>query len=297
MIWTVTLNPALDYVVRLDNLALGETNRTNSEDIYLGGKGINVSSVLGQLGVKSVALGFVAGFTGEYLISSFKERGVDADFVFVTNGTTRINVKIKTDNETEINANGPCVSDDELAEFFTKIDKIEDGDTLVLSGSVPKNLPGDIYEQILYRIGDKDITVVVDASGDLLDKTLKYKPYLIKPNKDELELFWGKKITSDEDVIKASRLAIEKGAQCVLTSLGGDGAILVAKDKVYKKDAPKGVVKNAVGAGDSMVAGFLAGLIDSGDLESALSLGIAAGSATAFSDDLATKDKIYELTK
>ncbi len=297
MIWTVTLNPALDYVVRLDSLAPSKTNRTNSEDIYLGGKGINVSSVLGELGVKSVALGFVAGFTGEYLITALKERGVDADFVFVKNGTTRINVKIKTETETEINANGPQIDNDELNQFYTKIDKIKDGDTLVLSGSIPKNLPSDIYEKILCRLKDKDITVVVDASGEALSKTLKYNPYLIKPNKDELELFWGKEINGDEDVVKASRKAQEMGAQCVLTSLGGDGAILVTKDNVYKKSAPKGTVKNAVGAGDSMVAGFLAGLIESGDLESALSLGISAGSATAFSDDLATKDKIYELLK
>ena len=300
MIYTVTLNPAIDYVIRADELKIGEINRTSSENIFFGGKGINVSFILSELGIKSTAFGFVAGFTGDAIEKGVKEKGIEADFVRVVTGFTRINVKINSVFETEINGRGPIIDEYALRMFFMKLEKIKSGDTLILAGSVPGSLPSDMYERILSMLSHKGIRVIVDASGELLLNVLKYNPFLIKPNIHELgELFDTKVETTEQVTFYASKLQ-EMGAKNVLVSMGADGAILLDEDGVFHScDACKGEVKNTVGAGDSMVAGFIAGY-ESGGYEHALKLGTACGSATAFSDGLAHKFAIarymHELT-
>lgn len=297
MIYTVTFNPAIDYVVGLDNVAAGEINRAKSERIFFGGKGINVSLVLAELGIKSVALGFAAGFTGRAIEDGVRARGVETDFIFTESGFSRINVKIKAEKETEINGRGPEISESAAARLYDKLGALKDGDILVLAGSIPNSLPADTYEKIMRRVADRDVRVVVDASGKLLLNTLKYKPFLIKPNDRELGEMFGKELNALEEIIGHAYKLREMGAENVLVSMAGDGAVLIdGSGELHRCAACRGQVRNSVGAGDSMVAGFIAGIAD-GDHEYALRLGTACGGATAFSDGLAEKDEIYGLLK
>ena len=297
MVYTVTFNPAIDYVVHTGEMKLGATNRSEREEMYFGGKGINVSIVLRELGIKSKALGFTAGFTGEAIEKGLADAGIDTDFVRLETGNSRINVKIKASEETELNGQGPDIDDTSLSALFEKLDRLSDGDTLVLAGSIPSSLPSDIYERILERLSRKKIKAVVDATKDLLLNVLKYKPFLVKPNNHELGEMFGVTLKTDEEIEKYARKLQEMGAVNVLISMAGDGAMLIDEfGKMHRCGVCKGEVKNSVGAGDSMVAGFTAGVIN-GDYEYALKLGTAAGGATAFSDGLATKEEITELVK
>lgn len=299
MIYTVTFNPAVDYVVHTDEVNLGGVNRSKREEIYFGGKGINVSTVLSELGVKSRALGFVAGFTGEAIEKGVAEKGVETDFVHLENGFSRINVKIKSESETELNGQGPEIDGKALNALFEKLDKLSDGDTLVLAGSIPSSMPADIYEKILERLQNqnKNIKAVVDATKDLLMNVLKYKPFLIKPNNHELGEMFGVTLKTAEEIAEYAQKLKDMGARNVLVSMAGDGALLLDENgKTHLCGVCRGTVKNSVGAGDSMVAGFVAGS-ERGDYEYALKLGTAAGGATAFSDGLAEKALIDELLK
>lgn len=296
MIYTITFNPAIDYIVYIDNFKLGGVNRAKNEEIYFGGKGINVSIILRELGVDSKALGFVAGFTGDAIEQGILEMGVKTDFVHLPKGCSRINVKLKSGEETDMNGRGPEIDRTSLETLFYKLDKLEDGDTLILAGSIPLALPHDIYENIMFRLCHKKLRVVVDATKSLLMNVLKYRPYLIKPNIDELGDLFGVELHDADEVIPYAQELQKKGARNVLVSMAGDGAILLAEDKqIYRCKACSGKVINSVGAGDSMLAGFLAG-IDRG-VEYAMHLATAAGGATAFSKGLAKKDEIYELIK
>ncbi len=295
MVYTVTFNPAIDYVVHTAEMRLGEVNRSSSEEMYFGGKGINVSIVLNELGTPSIALGFTAGFTGEAIENGIKAMGIKSDFVRLKTGNSRINVKIKAGEETELNGQGPHIDDEALEALFVKLDKLSDGDTLVLAGSIPSSLPSDIYERIMQRLSDRKIRTVVDATNDLLLKVLKYKPFLIKPNNHELGEMFGVTLSEDEEIERYARKLKDMGAINVLISMAGDGAMLIDENgKCHRCGVCKGKVRNSVGAGDSMVAGFLTGA-QNGDYEYALKLGTAAGGATAFSDGLAVKTKIKEL--
>lgn len=297
MIYTVTLNPSIDYIVRLDELKTGITNRTTSEEYYIGGKGINVSCVLSELGIKSTALGFVAGFTGEAIEKGLKNPKITADFITLKSGISRINIKIKAGEETEINCQGPHIDEEELLNLFDKIDNIQSGDTLIIAGNIPNTLPDDVYERIIEKLDGKDVRIVVDATKKLLVNSLKYKPFLIKPNRQELSEIFDTTVKTESDVVKYAQELQKMGAKNVLVSLGGDGALLVDEfGKVHKEGVIKGhKVLNTVGSGDSMVAGFVAGCIDKNDYAYALKLGSACGNATAFLNGLATKDKIDEL--
>lgn len=298
MVYTVTFNPAIDYVVHTGEMKLGMTNRSEREEMYFGGKGINVSIVLRELGVDSKALGFTAGFTGEAIEKGLADMGIDTDFVRLENGNSRINVKIKSEEETELNGQGPDIDDDAVAALFEKLEALSDGDTLVLAGSIPSSLPSDIYERILAKLAGRDIRTVVDATKDLLLNVLKYKPFLIKPNNHELGEMFGVALSTDADIEKYARKLQKMGARNVLISMAGDGAMLIDETgEKHRCGVCKGTVKNSVGAGDSMVAGFTAGIQqgDQLDYEYALKLGTAAGGATAFSDGLAQKEKIAEL--
>lgn len=293
MIYTVTLNPAIDYVIMLDNLKTGNVNRISSENVYPGGKGINVSGILKELGYESCALGFISGFSGAFIKDSLDKKGLDTDFIDLENGFSRINVKIKSDEETEINGQGPHISDEKLNQLYEKIDKLNEGDILILSGSIPKTLDERLYENIMKKIEGKHVKVVVDATKDLLLNVLKYKPFLIKPNNHELEEIFNVKLKSNEDVALYARKLKEMGAKNVLVSMGKDGAILVNEEnRVFISNIPKGEVINSVGAGDSMVAGFVSGYISTNSYEEALKLGASCGSATAFSSDLANREFI-----
>ena len=295
MVYTVTFNPAIDYVVRIKEIIVGATNHSQREEIYFGGKGINVSVVLKELGVDSKALGFTAGFTGEAIEKGLADLGIDTDFVHLKTGNSRINVKLKSAEETEINGQGPHIDDESVTALFQKLDSLTDGDTLILAGSIPSSLPADIYERILERLSLKKIRVVVDATNDLLLNVLKFKPFLVKPNNHELGDMFGVKLKTDEEIEKYARKLQDMGAVNVLISMAKDGSMLIDETgKMHRMGVCKGKVKNSVGAGDSMVAGFTAG-IQSGDYEYALKLATAAGGATAFSDGLATKEKITEL--
>ena len=295
MVYTVTFNPAIDYVVRIKEIIVGATNHSQREEIYFGGKGINVSVVLKDLGVDSKALGFTAGFTGEAIEKGLADLGIDTDFVHLKTGNSRINVKLKSAEETEINGQGPHIDDESVTALFQKLDSLTDGDTLILAGSIPSSLPADIYERILERLSLKKIRVVVDATKDLLLNVLKFKPFLVKPNNHELGDMFGVKLKTDEEIEKYARKLQDMGAVNVLISMAKDGSMLIDETgKMHRMGVCKGKVKNSVGAGDSMVAGFTAG-IQSGDYEYALKLATAAGGATAFSDGLATKEKITEL--
>ena len=299
MIYTVTFNPALDYNVRLDTLTPGKINRVTFEQVLGGGKGINVSIVLGNLGHKSTAMGFLAGFTGKEIIRQLRTFNADEDFVQLDEGFSRINVKVKADIETEINGQGPKISEAKRDELFEKLSKLGAGDTLVISGSVPNTLPDDMYERTLEPLQGKGIRVVVDAEKGLLLKILKFNPWLIKPNNHELGDMFGVTLKTDEEIITYAKKLQEKGAQNVLISMAGDGAILLtAEGKSYKSAAPKGTLVNSIGAGDSMVAGFIAGFEESGgDYEKAFKMGVATGSASAFSENLATRPEVEALLK
>lgn len=297
MVYTVTFNPAVDYVVHTDEISVGGVNRAKGEKIYFGGKGINVSMVLSELGVKSKALGFVAGFTGDAIEKGVAEKGIETDFVHLDNGFSRINVKIKSEKETELNGQGPKIDGKALDELFEKLDKLSDGDTIVLAGSIPDSMPTDIYEKILERLQNKNVKAVVDATKDLLMNVLKYKPFLIKPNNHELGEMFGVTLKTNAEIAEYAQKLKDMGARNVLVSMAGDGALLLDENgKTHVCGVCKGTVKNSVGAGDSMVAGFIAGS-ENGDYEYALKLGTAAGGATAFSDGLAEKALIDELLK
>ena len=296
MIYTVTFNPALDYIVKVDHLILGMVNRTVQEDIYYGGKGINVSIVLNNLGLQSTALGFIAGFTGREISDGVAAMGVASDFIELREGISRINVKIKSQEESEINGQGPMIHDDELEMLYKKLDGIQDGDILVLAGSIPNTLPEDIYEKIMARLQEKDIKIVVDATKDLLLNVLKYHPFMIKPNNHELGEMFGVVLKTNDEIIHYAKELQKRGARNVLISMAGDGAILVDENgQTFISAPPKGTVKNSVGAGDSMVAGFIAGYLKSENYEDALKMGLATGSASAFSEGLATKEEVYQL--
>ncbi|WP_044975783.1 1-phosphofructokinase [Ruminococcus sp. HUN007] len=295
MIYTVTFNPAIDYVVKTDKMKSGEVNRANEEKMYFGGKGINVSLVLRELGIKSRAFGFIAGFTGEAIENGLASQGIETGFVRLKNGFSRINVKIKSDEETELNGRGPDIPDDAVKELFEKLEMIKDGDTLVLAGSIPPSIPSDIYEKILAHLEGRKIRTVVDATKDLLLNVLKYRPFLVKPNNHELGEMFGVKLETVEQIAEYAEKLRDMGARNVLVSMAGDGAILLDENgKIHTCGVCKGTVKNSVGAGDSMVAGFIAGA-EKGDYEYALKLGTACGGATAFSDGLAKKEDIFRL--
>ena len=295
MVYTVTFNPAIDYVVHTKEMQVGQVNRSESEEIYFGGKGINVSFVLHELGIPSKALGFVAGFTGAALENGVQASGIETDFVHLKNGFSRINVKIKSEEETDLNGQGPVIDEAALQELFEKLKQLKDGDTLVLAGSIPNTLPADIYERILESLSDRAIRTVVDATKDLLLNVLKYKPFLVKPNNYELGEMFGVTLHTTEEIATYAAKLKEMGAQNVLVSMAGDGALLLDDHgKTHVCGVCKGTVKNSVGAGDSMVAGFLAGSID-GDYAYALKLGTATGGATAFSDGLAKREEIDRL--
>lgn len=296
MIYTVTFNPSLDYIMNVENFKQGSVNRSEKEEIYAGGKGINVSIVLKNLGLENKALGFVAGFTGKQIEQTVKNYGCYSDFIELKNGLSRINVKLKGKIESEINGGGPDIDEESLNILFEKLRKIQDGDILVLAGSIPNSLPKDIYEKIMAKLNDKDIKVVVDATQDLLMNVLKYKPFFIKPNNHELGEIFNRELKTDDEIVECAKKLQEMGVQNVLISMAGDGAILVASDgNVYKSAVPKGKLINSVGAGDSMVAGFITGYLKNNDLHEALKMGIATGSASAFSEYLATEDKVLEL--
>lgn len=295
MIYTVTFNPAVDYVVHTKELAAGTVNRSVSEEIYFGGKGINISLVLAELEVPSKALGFVAGFTGAAIENALAECGIKTDFVRLEKSFSRINVKIKSDTETELNGQGPEIPSHKLEELFSKLEALRDGDTIILAGSVPKSLPSDIYEKILEYLSGRDVRTVVDATGELLLNTLKYRPFLVKPNNFELGELFGVNIGTADDVVEYAEKLREMGAQNVLVSMAQDGAVLLDNEgQVHVCGVCSGTVKNSVGAGDSMLAGFLAGY-EKGGYEYALKLGTAAGGATAFSEGLAKREEILTL--
>lgn len=298
MIYTVTFSPAIDYVVYMDDLKQGETNRSKREAYYFGGKGINVSTVLTQLGIENTAMGFVSGFTGEALEKGLKKQGIKTDFVRLEEGITRINIKIKTGRETEINTQGAAITEEKLEELLKKLDRLKEGDILVVSGNIPNTLPDNIYDVMLGRLSGKGVEYVVDATGQLLKNALKYRPFFVKPNKKELEDLMKTPIRTEAELREAAEGLRKLGARNVLVSLGKDGAYLLCEDgESYQMEAIRRQAKNTVGAGDSMVAGFLAGYLESGNYEKALKLGIAAGSATACSEGLAEREKIKAFFK
>lgn len=295
MIYTITFNPAIDYIVHTGTMQVGQVNRSQGEELYFGGKGINVSFVLHELGLPSKALGFVAGFTGAAIEAGIQEQGIATDFVHLDSGFSRINIKIKSGEETELNGQGPNISEAAVAELFEKLNQLQDGDILILAGSIPNTMPADSYEKILAHLSDKKIKVVVDATKDLLLKVLPYHPFLIKPNNHELGELFGVTLHSIEEIATYAKKLQEMGAQNVLISMAGDGALLIDETgKQHVCGVCKGTVKNSVGAGDSMVAGFVAGSMH-GDYEAALKLGTAAGGATAFSEGLAQRAEIERL--
>lgn len=296
MIYTVTFNPAIDYVMHTDDMQVGAVNRSRQEEVYFGGKGINVSVVLHELGLASKALGFVAGFTGEAIEQGLRADGIETDFIHLEKGFSRINVKIKSGEETELNGQGPEIPEDKLRQLFDQLERVQDGDTIILAGSIPASLPADVYEQILRHLSGKQVRAVVDATRDLLVNVLKYKPFLIKPNNFELGEIFGVPLKDDVDeIVRYAGKLQEMGARNVLVSMAGDGAVLLDENGgVHACGVCKGTVKNSVGAGDSMVAGFVAGC-ETGDYDYALKLGTATGGATAFSEGLAKKELIDEL--
>lgn len=296
MIYTLTFNPSLDYIVTVPKFTCGVVNRTSEEIIFPGGKGINVSMVLKNLGFENTALGFLAGFTGDKLKSLVEEKGIRAEFISVEQGMTRINVKLRSEQETEINGQGPAIAEADIKKLYERLDCLQDGDILVMAGSIPDVMPGTMYMDIMKHLESKNLRIVVDATKDLLVNVLQYQPFLIKPNNHELGEIFGVTLKDKKDVIAYAKKLKEQGAKNVLVSMAGDGAVLVAEDgSVYQAEAPKGRVVNSVGAGDSMVAGFLAGYLEHGTYEKAFQMGVCTGSASAFSEELATKEEVLAL--
>lgn len=296
MIYTVTFNPSLDYVVTVKDFTVGIVNRTAEEIIFPGGKGINVSMVLQNLGYESTALGFMAGFTGQEIARRLEEKGVRSDFIHVKEGNSRINVKLRSTQETEINGQGPAIGSEDIQKLYEKLDALQEGDLLVLAGSIPDVMPRTIYMDIMAHLQEKKIRVVVDATRDLLLKVLPYRPFLIKPNHFELGDIFGVELKNQDMVAKYARKLQDMGARNVLVSMAGDGAVLVTEDgQEFCSKAPEGEVINSVGAGDSMVAGFLAGYLSSGNYKDAFRWGVCTGSASAFSSELATRTEVEEL--
>lgn len=298
MVYTVTLNPALDYVMQVEKLRYDDINRTTAEEIYYGGKGINVSVILSRLGIKNTALGFLAGFTGKELEKMLINDGINCDFNYLKSGNTRINVKIKADTQLDINADGPHINSADIEALLSKLEGIQSGDYLVLAGSIPANLPDDIYRRILLRVANRGVNVAVDATGDLLMNVLQYKPFLVKPNHHELGDLFGTTVDTDEDIVRYAKRLQDMGAVNVLVSRASKGAMLIDEyGNSHSIGVAPGELVNSVGCGDSMVAGFLAGYIEKNDYSYALKLGSACGNATAFSPELATKDEIIAVLK
>ncbi len=296
MIYTVTFNPSLDYIVSVDDFKLGMTNRTSSEMILPGGKGINVSTVLGNLGIESTALGFAAGFVGDEIVRRVDREHIRSEFIYSESGCSRINVKLQNIEGTEINGNGPDISADMIEQLMSILERLVSGDTLVLAGSIPQTMPDDMYSIILEHLAGRGILTVVDATQELLLHVLPYHPFLIKPNNHELAEIFGVKLQTREECIPYAEKLQEMGARNVLVSLAGEGALLVAEDgEIFSSPAPKGRLINGVGAGDSMVAGFLAGWMERASYEHAFYMGVAAGSASAFSEYLATREQVDEV--
>lgn len=296
MIYTLTLNPSLDYIVTVPDFKLGQVNRTNKEIMFPGGKGINVSIVLNNLGMQSTILGFAAGFTGEEIRRRVKEMGCEEDLITVNHGHSRINLKLRSNEESEINGMGPLIDEKSLEQMYQKLNSLKKGDVLVLSGSIPASMPDTTYSDILKIMNKKEVMVTVDATKELLLNALEHHPFLIKPNNHELEEIFEVTLNDKKAIMKYAKKLQEKGARNVLVSMAGDGAILVTEDgKIYESAAPKGTVVNSVGAGDSMVAGFLYGYLMYDHYETAFRMGVAAGSASAFSERLATKDEVEEI--
>lgn len=296
MIYTVTFNPSLDYIVSVEHIQLGAVNRTNKEIMNPGGKGVNVSMVLQNLGFDSVALGFQAGFTGKEIVRLMEEQGLCADFIEVKKGLSRINVKVRSDEESEINGMGPEIGGADIERLYAQLEQLKDGDTLVLAGSIPSVMPKTMYRDIMERLSGKKLQIVVDATKDLLMNVLKYHPFLIKPNNHELGEIYGVTLKTREEVIPYAHKLQEEGARNVLISMAGEGAVLLTEDgQIYQSEAPKGKVQNSVGAGDSMVAGFIAGYQASGNYEQAFYMGVCTGSASAFSEGMATREAVHEL--
>mgnify|MGYP000599273841 CR=1 FL=1 len=296
MIYTVTFNPSLDYIVDVTDFKTGVVNRTTGEKIFAGGKGINVSMVLKNLGMSNTSLGFTAGFTGNEIKRLLAKKGVDTDFIEVEDGISRINVKLRSNEESEINGQGPVITEDNIKKLYEKLDCLKESDVLVLAGSIPDVMPSSMYMDIMKHLEGRGINIVVDATRNLLTNVLAYKPFLIKPNNHELGEIFGVEITDKDDVIKYAKKLQEKGARNVLISMAGEGAVLVSEDKsVFMAEAPKGTLINGVGAGDSMVAGFLAGWMKSHDYKEAFRMGVACGSASAFSEYLADSEMIEKV--
>ena len=296
MIYTVTFNPSLDYIVDVEHLKLGLVNRTVRELIYPGGKGINVSIVLKNLGFDSTALGFLAGFTGTDIQNRLETMGVKSDFIEVSEGMSRINMKIRSDEETEINGMGPAIASSDIDKLYEKLDGLQKGDVLVLAGSIPSVMPGTMYSDIMKRLDGRGIDVAVDATRDLLMNVMPYHPFVIKPNNHELGEIFNVELRTREEVVPYAKKLQEKGARNVIVSMAGEGAVMVAEDgSEYLSEAPRGKVVNSVGAGDSMVAGFIAGYISTKNYEQAFRMGVCTGSASAFSEQLATKAEVDAL--
>ncbi|HBI63883.1 MAG TPA: 1-phosphofructokinase [Clostridiales bacterium] len=298
MIYTVTFNPSLDYTMRIKNFQTGALNRTNYEEIRVGGKGVNVSIVLTSLGVPNVALGFIAGFTGDQIETGMKQLGCETNFIRLPNGFSRINVKLQEEQETEMNGMGPAVSSDDCEQFMMRMKMLRPGDILVLSGSIPTSMPQDMYEKILDIIDTDQIRVIVDTSSNLLRRTLAYRPFLIKPNLSELGEMFGRSLVEYDDIVGCARHLQEEGARNVLVSMGSAGAILVTQDgQVFSAPAPSGNLVDSIGAGDSMVAGFIAGYLERNSMVDGFAKGLAAGSATAYKQGLATGEEITAIAQ
>lgn len=296
VIYTVTFNPSLDYIVSVKDFRSGMTNRTSSELMFAGGKGINVSIVLGNLGIKSTALGFIAGFTGDEIVRRLHNGGINSEFIKINDGISRINIKLKSIDGTEINGQGPHIDSSHIEQLMNRLRRLESGDVLVLAGSIPAGISDNIYKDIMDMLKDKGVQIVVDATSRLLTNVLEYNPFFIKPNQHELGDIFNVTLNTQEEVIPYALELKKMGAVNVCVSMGGKGAILVADDgNVYKAKAPDGILKNSVGAGDSLVAGFLSGWIEKKDYEYAFRKGVATGSASAFSERLATNGEVNDL--